>query len=264
MSGTAVECNRKELMYKNTQDLFKTHENYMLISIKRVKSTQLKDAKSAFDPKVKLLFAKNKIIKKALQDLDAKKYEDIIEKLHGDVAVVFYDGVDPKTLLDVSNTHMRKANAVAGDISPIDVVIPAGPTGLGPEKINIFQAARMNTKINKGKIDLVADHKLLSAGDVVRISDAGLLKMLNILPFEFGLDIMQCFEGKEIFGKELLLITEKDISDMISETVASIAAFSLGSGVTTACSVPYEISNAFADIAKISLATGFSIKELPN
>jgi large subunit ribosomal protein LP0 len=264
MSGATVAAERKSLMYSKTQDLFSSHKNYMLISIKRVKSTQLKDAKASFDPKVKLLFAKNKIIKKALNDLDAIKYKDLIEKLHGDVAIVFYDEVDPRTLLDVSRSHMRKANAVAGDISPTDVVIPAGPTGLGPEKINIFQAARMNTKINKGKIDLVSDHKLLSAGDAVRISDAGLLKLLNILPFEFGLEIMQCFEGSEVFTKEILLIGDNEISEIIADSVSTIAAFSLGAGITTACSVPFEVKNAFYEVAKVSLATEFTIKELPN
>lgn len=264
MSGTTVESIRKTEMYNKTRDLFSTHNNYMLICVKRVKSTQFKEAKSALDSKIKLLFAKNKIIKKALNDLDSKKYEKLIEKLHGDVVIVFYDGVNPKTLLDVFAAHMRKANAVAGDVSPTDVIIPAGPTGLGPEKINIFQAARMNTKINKGKIDLVADHKILNAGDVVRISDAGLLKMLNILPFEFGLDIMQCFEGEEIFAKDLLLIGEEEISKLIADSISSIAALSLGSGGSTACSVPYEISNAFADVVKVSLAIDFSIKELSN
>lgn len=264
MSSCCTASERKCLMYSRTQELFSSHNNYMLVNVQRVKSTQLKDAKSCLDPRVKLLFAKNKIIKKALNDLDSKKYEKLIEQLHGNVAVAFYDNVDPRSVMEVSKNHMRQANAIAGDIAPSDVIIPAGPTGLGPEKINIFQAARMNTKINKGKIDLVSDHKLLSGGDVVTLSDANLLQMLKIKPFEFGLSLITLFEGKEIYSKELLMISNADIEKSLQDCCTSLAAISLGAGISTPASVPYEIKNAFANVAKVSLALGFKIKELPN
>lgn len=264
MSSSAAVKEHKALMYSKTQQLFSSHDNYMLMSIKRVKSTQLKDVKASLDPRVKILIAKNKIMKKALEDLNAEKYSELIQKLRGDVVVAFYDEVDPKTILNASLNNMRKANAVAGDIAPVDVIIPAGPTGLGPEKINIFQAAKMNTRINKGKIDLVTDHKLLSKGSVVSISDASLLSMLNVRPFEFGLDIVNVYEGSESFTKDVLLIQEDDIIDSIKECVSLVSAISLGMGISTPASVPYEIMNAFVDVVKVSLGSGFSIKEFSN
>lgn len=260
MSSAGVK-EHKTLMYAKTQQLFSSHDNYMLMSIKRVQSTQLKNVKASLDPNVKLLVAKNKIMKKALEDLDAEKYSGLIEQLHGDVVIAFYDGADPKSILNVSQDNMRKANAVAGDIAPTDVIIPAGPTGLGPEKINIFQAAKMSTKINKGKIDLATDHKLLSEGSVVSISDASLLKMLNIRPFEFGLDIVNIYEGSESFAKDVLLIEEDDIANAMSESISLVAALSLGTGIPTPASVPYEIMNAFADVTMVSLGLGINIKE---
>ncbi|KAM0679822.1 ribosomal protein P0 (A0) (L10E) [Glugoides intestinalis] len=259
---TATE--HKTLMYNKTKELFSTHKNYMLLSINRVKATQLKDVKSLISQKVKILVAKKKIMKKALQDLDADKYKDLSEMLRGDVIVAFFDGVDPKEIFDVSKGNMRRTAAVSGDIAPNDVFIPAGPTGLEPEKIKLFQAANIATKINKGKIDLVADHKLLSSGDSVSISNAKLLKMLNILPFEFGLDIIKVFENNESYGKELLDITEEVVSESIKDAVCLLAAVSLGSNTTTEVSVPFELKNAFADIAKLSLATGFNIQEFKN
>lgn len=259
---TATE--RKNLMYNKTKELFSTHKNYMLLSINRVKSTQLKDVKSLISQKVKILVAKKKIMKKALQDLDADKYKKFTEALHGDVIVAFFDDVNPKEILEVSKGNMRRASAVSGDIAPNDVFIPAGPTGLEPEKIKLFQAANIATKINKGKIDLVNDHKLLSCGDLVSTSNAKLLKMLNIFPFEFGLDIIKVFENNEAYGKELLEITEECVSKSINNAVCLLAAISLGSNITTEVSVPFELKNAFANIAKVSLATGFNIQEFKN
>ena len=159
---------------------------------------------------------------------------------------------------------MRKALAIPGDIAPSDVVIPAGPTGLGPEKINIFQAAKISTKINKGLIDLTIDHKLFNAGDIVTISDSKLLSMLRITPFEFGLDIVKIFEGSDVYAKCILKISEENVAESLSQSVSLLAALSLGSSTTTEASIPFEIKNAFADIVKISLATGFKIQEFSN
>ena len=264
MAATAKTLQHKTDMYNKATTLFSNSNNFMLMSIKRVQATQLKNVKQSLDSRVKLLVAKNKIIRKALLDLDSSKYSTLIENLKGDVVVAFFDNVDPRTILESCENNMRKALAIPGDIAPSDVIIPAGPTGLGPEKINIFQAAKIGTKINKGLIDLALDHKLFEAGDLVTISDAKLLSMLKILPFEFGLNILKIFEGSEVYSKDLLKISEKDILQSLNESVSLIAALSLGSSTTTEASIPFEIKNAFADIVKISLGSGFKINEFSN
>lgn len=258
--STCTAIEHKAMMYNKTKELFSKYQNYMLLSIKRVKASQLKEVKTEIGSKVKFLIAKNKIMKKALEDLDAVKFANLINMLHGNIIVAFFDGVDPKNILEAASNNMRKALAVPGDIAPSDVIIPTGPTGLGPEKINIFQAAKIVTKINKGKIELANDHKLLSTGDIVSISNARLLTMLNILPFQFGLDIVKIFENNEVYDKTLLKISEEDISSSFNEAVSLIAALSLGSNTTTEASAPFEIRNAYADVMKISLASGFSIQ----
>lgn len=245
---------------ENTKSLFSAHTNYMILNIHKVQSTQLKDIVAQLPSSFKLLFAKNKIMKKILSELDPKKYKNLIDSIKGNVLIAFFDGMNPREVLDVSSKFQRKALAVAGDTARADVVIPAGPTGLAPEVINIFQAARMNTKINKGKIDVVSEHKLISAGEVVGISEANLLSMLNIMPFEFGMEIVSVFENGEMYSKNILLIDETVISGCISGAVASIAALSLGSGFPTEASVPYEINNALTELRKLSLGMGISLK----
>lgn len=260
MSCSATE--RKTIMYEKTKDLFKTHDNYMLLSIKRVKSTQFKDVKAAIGPKVKFLVAKNKIIKRVLQDMDTSKYDELLKQLHGDVIIAFFDDTNPKDILEASSKNMLRALAMPGDIASKDVIVPAGPTGLGPEKISMFQNAKIITKINKGKIEIANDHKLVQNGEVVTISNAKLLGMLNVMPFEFGLEILKVFEGQDVYSKGLLEIEEGDVKSAFEEAAKLVAAFSLSTGITTEVSVPFEIRNAFADVVKISLATGFAIREL--
>ncbi len=47
------------------------------------------------------------------------------------------------------------APAKAGAIAPLDVVVPAQNTGLGPEKTSFFQALSIPTKISKGTIEIL-------------------------------------------------------------------------------------------------------------
>lgn len=259
MSSTLTARERKESMLLKTKEYFSNYNNYMLLSLHKVQSTQFKNIVAALPLNLKILFAKNKIMKKVLNEIDPVKYKDLIDSIHGNVLIAFFDGMDPKEVLDVSNQHLRKAFAVAGDISKRDIIVPAGPTGLAPEKINLFQNAKMNTKITKGKIDVASEHVLVREDEPVGISDANLLSLLNIMPFEFGMEIIKIYEGGEVYKKDILLIDETCIASMVAETAAQIAAFSLGAGITTEASLPYEISNAFTDVKKVALGLGISI-----
>ncbi|KAI5170442.1 large subunit ribosomal protein LP0 [Pancytospora epiphaga] len=256
MSSAVVSRERKACMFEKTREYFTKYENYMLLSIHKVQSTQFKDILGQLPSNFKVLFAKNKIMKKVLRELDPVKYKDMIDSIYGNVLIAFFDGMNPSDVLKVSEKFQRKAHAIAGDVTRKDIVVPSGPTGLPPEKINLFQAAKMNTKINKGKIDVVTEHTLVKAGEVVGISEANLLNMLNIMPFEFGMDIKKVCENGEFYSSSLLLIDETCIEASISESVSLIAAMSLGSGMVTKASLPYEISNAYRDIRKVILGLG--------
>lgn len=261
MSNAVLNRERKALMLEKTKKYFNAYSNYMLLNIHKVQSTQFKDIVSALPSSMKILFAKNKIMKKILRELDAEKFKDLIESIKGNVLIAFFDGMDPKNILQVSEKYQRKAFALSGDITKKDVTIPAGPTGLAPEKINLFQAAKINTKINKGKIDVASDHVLVHKGEAVGISEASLLLMLGIMPFEHGMDILRVYENGQVYENNMLLIDESCIAEAVSETAGIVAAFSLGLGITTEASLSYEISNAYSDVQKIALGLSISLNE---
>ena len=47
------------------------------------------------------------------------------------------------------------APARAGAIAPVDVIVEAQNTGMGPEKTSFFQALNISTKIARGSIEIV-------------------------------------------------------------------------------------------------------------
>merc|ERR1712165_35379 len=82
---------------------------------------------------------------------------------------------------DMLLANKVRAPAKAGALAPLDVVVPAQNTGVGPEKTSFFQALQIPTKITKGTIKIIKD------GDKVGASEATLLNMLKISPFTYGL-----------------------------------------------------------------------------
>jgi large subunit ribosomal protein LP0 len=261
MSAVSVTNPRKIQMFEKTQKLFSQYNNFMILNLHRVQSTQFKNIIAELNPSVKILFAKKKIMKKALRELDETKYADLISQIKGNVLIAFFDGTDPKAFYELSMSNRRDSLAVAGDLATKDIVIPTGPTGLSPENINHFQAAKMNIKIVKGKIEVASDHVLVRAGKNVTTSQANLLKMLNIYPFQFGLEILKVFENGEVYDKDVLLIDSSDAESCVSSAIASVAALSLGTGMLTEASLPFEIRNAADILTMVSLAVDFPIVE---
>ena len=97
---------------------------------------------------------------------------------------------------DLLLSNKVKAPAKAGALAPVDVVVPAQNTGMGPEKTSFFQALAIPTKITKGTIEIIKDVDIIKAGDRVGMSEATLLNMLKISPFSYGLVISKVYESE--------------------------------------------------------------------
>lgn len=250
---------KKVAMFEKTQHMFKTYDKFMFMNLDKVESTQFKNIKNEFPEDTKFLFAKNKIMIKALEDMNKdNKFTEVINCIKKNVIVCFYEKVESAVqIYNVCQKYRRSAFARHGDVAEEDIIIPVGVTSLGPDQIQLFHAARMNTKITKGKIEIAAEHKIVEENQVVGISEANLLAKLNILPFNFGLGITKCFEGDEIFTKDVLAITQEQVDASLAEAVGMVAMVSLGTETLTDASLKYEIAGAYKDVKKVSLALDF-------
>lgn len=112
----------------------------------------------------------------------------ILPYIRGNVGFVFTNG-DLVEVRDKLLENKVRAPAKPGALAPLDVIIPAQNTGLGPEKTSFFQALAIATKISKGTIEIINDVHILKDGDRVGASEATLLNMLNISPFSYGLQV---------------------------------------------------------------------------
>ena len=209
-----------------------------------------------------VLMGKNTMMKKAIKEsLEANpSLERLMPLIKQNIGFVLTNG-DLKETRDLIETFKVPAAARAGAISPINVVVPAQATTLGPEKTSFFQALSIPTKITRGLIEITSKVDLLTAGTKVGQSEATLLGMLNIKPFQYGFDILHVYDSGSVFAPAILDITDDDIRAKFCDAVSNVAAVSLAIGYPTVASVPHQIAAGFANLMAIAAATQIDFAE---
>jgi len=206
-----------------------------------------------------LLMGKNTMIRKAIRDHLEKTpaLEGLLPYVRGNIGLVFTNGdlADVRTKL----TELKvQAAAKAGSIAPIDVVVPAGNTSMEPTKTSFFQALSIPTKINRGTIEIINDIHLLTIGAKVSLSQAALLQMLGIKPFQYGLKVTTVYDNGAVYPAEVLDLTDDDILKKFFGGVNNVAAVSLQIGYPTVVSLPHSVMNGYKHLLAISIATDYT------
>jgi len=205
---------------------------------------------------------KNTMIRKAIRDhLDkTPTLEALLPHIHGNIGFVFTNGDLSEVRTKLTELKVEAA-AKAGAISPVDVVVPAGNTGMEPTKTSFFQALSIPTKINRGTIEIINDIHLLKPGQKVTLSQAALLQMLNIKPFKYGLKVTTVYDNGAVFPSSVLDLTDDDILKKFFKGVQYVTALSLQIGYPTVISVPHSIVNGFKSLVAISLVTDYTFPQ---
>lgn len=203
-----------------------------------------------------VLMGKNTLIRKVFKEfLEANPghfYQNLVEKVCGNVGFVFTNG-DLAKVRDLILANKIPAPARIGAISPVDVTIPAGPTGCDPGQTSFFQVLQIPTKIVKGQIEITNPVNLIKKGDKVGSSESALLSKLNIRPFSYGLAIESVFDNGASFSVQVLDIDEATLATRFAFAVNQVAALSLQLGYPTQASLAHSIGNAFKALVAVTV-----------
>merc|ERR1712050_439000 len=250
----------KSNYFDKLKNAIKNHNKFLLVNADNVASLQFAQIRRSCRGKAEIVMGKNTMMKKVIRGLleedfeNFKDYEKVLPALVENVGFVFTNG-DLLEIRDLLLSNKVAAPAGAGAVAPVDVIVPAQNTGLGPEKTSFFQALSIQTKIARGTIEIVNPVHLLKPGDKVGLSEATLLNMLKISPFSYGLRVVQCYEEGSLFAPEILDITEEDIRAKFMAGVNNVAAVSLNIGYPTLASAPHSIANGLRNLLAVAAAT---------
>jgi len=260
--GREDKATWKANYFLKVVQLLDEYPKAFIVGADNVGSKQMQQIRISLRGSAIVLMGKNTMMRKAIRGHIEKNanLEKILPHIRGNVGFVFTKG-DLAEIRDKLTASKVRAPARAGAIAPLEVVIPAQNTGLGPEKTSFFQALSIPTKISKGTIEIINDVPILRPGDKVGASEATLLNMLNISPFSYGLQIEQVYDSGSVFSPDILDIKPEDLRAKFQAGVANLAAVCLSIGYPTIASVPHSIANGFKNLLAIAAATDVDFKE---
>jgi len=247
---------KKTEYFKKMTTLLNTYSKVFVVLVDNVGSQQMNQTRRQMRGIAEILMGKNTLMRKVLKDFLEENpghyHASLDAKMLGNVGFVFTNGDLPK-VRDLILANRVPAPARVGSIAPVEVVVPAGPTGCDPGQTSFFQVLQIPTKIVKGQIEITNPVNLIKVGSKVGSSEAALLTKLNIKPFSYGLGIDCIFDTGSQFSVDVLDIDEAQLIQKFSTALSKVAALSLELNYPTQASLPHSIGNAFKSLVAITV-----------
>jgi large subunit ribosomal protein LP0 len=248
--------NKKDLYFEKVNRLFREHSKIFVVNVDNVTSAQMHQIRVALRGDATILMGKNTLVRKAMKEVLAEntKLEALVPLIRGNVGLVFTNGDLRKVRTAITSNRVQAA-AKVGLTAQADIFVPAGSTGMDPNKTSFFQALGISTKVVKGAIEIVSDVCIVKSGQKVGASQAALMQMLSLMPFHFGMTVLSIYDDGAVFDPSILDITDEALVARVQATIKSIAALSLEVRFPTVASAPHLFVNAYKRVLALALAT---------
>jgi len=252
---------RKQGYFSKLIELLDQYPKLLIVGCNNVGSSHMQKIRKNLRGKAVLLMGKNTMIRKAIKGHLAKnpQLEVLLPHIKENIGFVFTKS-DLNEIKDLLLQYKVPAAAKAGSIAPIDVLLPAGPTGLDPSQTSFMQALNIATRINKGQVEIINDVHIIKIGDKVGSSEATLLQKLNINPFSYGLIPLMVYDEGHAFPPSVLDTKDSDILDKFVQGVQTIAALSVALSYPSTPALPHYLADGYRSILSISLATDYTFE----
>ncbi|MBO4357024.1 MAG: 50S ribosomal protein L10 [Candidatus Methanomethylophilaceae archaeon] len=258
---------KKDLVSELVQDM-REAPVVAVVDMESIPGQQIQAMRATLRAHAKLKMTKNKLMLLALEEASADKpgLEALKENIDGQCAIVTTD-MDPFKLFAVLKKTMTPAPAKPGQLAPIDIVVPKGPTPFGPGPIiGELQKIGLPAAIEGGKIVIKKDTPLVKQGEPVPANVAAMLPKLEILPMVVGLDLRAAYEDGTVYHKDVLDIPEDYYANMFATAAHNALALGVEIAFPTKMTMAPLIAKAFRETVAVSVAAAIpneaSIKTL--
>ncbi len=219
-----------EYKIRRVRELQRLMRSYNAIGVARIEgigAKSLQELRSKLRGQVLIKVEKNTLIMKAIEKLaDEKKgIEKLGKYIKGQIALVFTN-MNPIKLNFILEKNKTRAPVKPEAVTPVDIVVPAGNTGLPPGPvISELGSVGLPTKVEAGTIWITKDTVVARAGDVVSKPLADVLRRLGIEPLEIGLTLHAAYDNGVILSEKDLKV---DVQGLFEEFKrAHMEAFNL-------------------------------------
>lgn len=221
-------------------------ENLPAQQLQKMRALLLKDD-------IHLVMMRKRLLQLALKESQRHNVEHLIEKIKGMPALIFSKN-NPFKLYALIQKNKSEAPAKAGQKAPKNIMVSAGPTSFAPGPIiSELAAVGIKTKVDAGKLVIIADTTVAKEGDVISPKLAETLKRLDIKPMEIGLDLVAVWENGLVFDGKQLYIDEAEYLQKITTAAQWAMNLAVESSYTTADTIELLLQKAFREAKAVAL-----------
>ena len=252
---------KKTQMYQLLQDLPKKYNVTALVRMEKVRASQLLPLRKKLQNEVKIVSIKDKIARKAFEKLDIPGIKKLKEKLTGQCLFMFTN-MSPFKLNVLLGKNKIMLAARGGDISSVDVVVPAKNTGIAPgPMLTEFKENKIPTKIDQGTIWILKETTPVKKGEVVSTRLAALLGKLDIKPIEAGIVLNSALSESVLFTEEELVVDVEKFREKLIQAAQEAKSLSIEIAYITPDNAEQLISKAAQSARSLSIESGFLTDE---
>ncbi len=225
-----------------------------LVNMENLPAQQLQKMKKMLKEKgVKITMARKKLLNLALKESKLENIKELSEKIRGMPAFILTKD-NPFALNSIIQKNKSEAPAKAGQTSPKDILVKAGPTNFAPGPIiSELASVGIKTKVDQGKLAILADTTIVKEGEIINQKVAETLKRLDIKPMEIGLKLVAVWENGLVFEAKQLNIDEKEYAQNITQAVQWSMNLALDITYLTSETTELILQKAFREAKVVAL-----------
>ena len=252
---------KKAEAVQKVSDLAKKYPVLAVTNLSKVRGSQLMAVRKALRGHAEVFVVKNTLAILGLQKAGIKDADELLSHLTGQNALIF-STYDPFKLFLTLDKNKVFLPARAGDVSPDDIMVPAGNTSLpaGPV-LSEFREAGIQTKIEGGSIWVNKDSVAVKKGSTITPKLASLLSKLNIKPIKAGVTIALAYENGLVYAGEVVAIDLEKYRQSLLNAYSSSRALAIVIGYVTEETAPDILAKAYREAMSVAVEAGFLTKE---
>ena len=235
-------------------DAMKSSTTIALIDMKGLPAQEVHGLRSKLRDRMHIEVIKKSVLLFALEKIkqDINGIDKLSEKI-GAMPALVLSSLNPFKMSMLFMSNKAPAAAKAGDIAPEDITISAGPTPFAPgPMLADLKSKGLKVKVEAGKIVVQEDSILVHKGKEINADVADLLVKLGIKPMEVGFELSGAFDGKEVFGKDVLLFDANAYMNDLAVAASDAFKLSIGLPYPTKDNISILVAKAYNEAKTIA------------
>ena len=249
---------KKQKIVQELVDLMGSGKTVAVASIDRVPADLLQKIRRELRGQATIRVVKRRLLLRALEQLKGKLpgIEGLEEYANGPVAVIVTD-LDPFRLFKKLKEFKRYAPVKAGQIAPVDIVVPAGISPVPAPMIAEIKAAGIPSKVTRGFVEVTEDYVAVKAGEVVPEALANALAKLDVKPIEIMLAVQAAWNEGIVFPRDVLDVSVEEVLSQLATAHMHAINLAVNAGYPTTESLPIMLAKAYREALGLAVAAGY-------